>query len=252
MALQFEGKVALVTGAASGMGKASAIALAREGASLLLGDVNEDGLERSATEIREQGGRCETQPYDAMDEASCVALVAAAQQHFGKLDILANIAGISNFYNIEELTREVFDRFITVNLSSVMTICREAIPLLKETRGCIINFASINAKLPIPYHTAYCASKAGVLAITKCMALELLDDGVRANVVCPGAFDTPMNDGIRIPEGANMRTVINRTSVKETGQPEQAADLVVFLASEASHFINGADLTIDGGAHSAT
>ena len=166
------GKVALVTGGASGMGKQTAIRLASEGARVLIGDINEIGAKETAELIRKEGGDTTVVAYDASDEGSCVELVASAIEAYGQLDIVANIAGISAFYRLDELSAEIFQRFLAINLTSPMVICREAMPHLKKTRGCIINIASLNGRVCAPYHTAYGASKAGVLALTKSLALE--------------------------------------------------------------------------------
>jgi len=248
---KLKNRVALVTGAASGMGRATALALAAEGAKVWMGDINEEGLRATATRLREAGGECELRPYDAMQTESCTAWVQAAVAHFGQIDAIVNIAGISVFYTLDELDAEIFNRFISINTTSVVTLCCEAIPHLRKTQGCIINIASINSKSATPYHTAYCASKAAVMSATKCMALELIKDGVRANVIAPGSFDTEMNVDVRIPEGADIHSIIRRVGhVERQGQPEEVASLVVFLASDDAKYINGADITIDGGTQS--
>ncbi|CBL43843.1 Short-chain dehydrogenase/reductase SDR [gamma proteobacterium HdN1] len=248
---RFEGKVALVTGAASGMGKASALRLAAEGAKVLLGDLNAEGNQATANEIEAAGGVAHAVAFNAADEASCKALVQAAVDQFGGLDVVVNAAGIASFYHLHELTNDIFNKFITINLTSVFTICREAMPHLKKTKGNIVNFASLNAKVMTAYQTAYCASKAGVAAITKCMAQEFEADGVRANVICPGGIETPMVKNIRFPEGLNRRLLANLQPLGRKGEPEEVAALVAFLASSEASYISGEDIFIDGGARSA-
>lgn len=248
---RFEGKVAIVTGSASGMGKATALRLASEGAKVILGDINEEGNQATAAEIDAAGGVCKAVSFNAMEEASCKALVASAVDTFGQLDIVANAAGIAGFYHLEELTNEVFDRFMSINLTSIFVICRESIPHLKKTKGCIINFASLNSKVMTAYQTAYCASKAAVAAITKCMAQEFEADGIRANVICPGGIETPLVQSIRFPENINRRLLANLQPLGRRGQPEEVAALVAFLASDEASYISGEDIFIDGGARSA-
>ncbi|HET8708068.1 MAG TPA: SDR family NAD(P)-dependent oxidoreductase [Pseudomonadales bacterium] len=248
---RFEGKVALVTGAASGMGKATALRLAAEGAKILLADINEEGNQATAAEIDANGGTCKAVTFNAMDEASCKAIVDAAVNTFGQLDVVANVAGIAGFYHLHELTCEIFNRFLSVNLTSVFTICREAIPHLKKTKGNIVNFASINTHTMTAYQTAYCASKAAVAAITKCMAQEFEADGIRANVICPGGIETPLVKSVRFPQGINQRLLANLMPLGRKGQPEEVAALVAFLASDEASYINGEDIIIDGGARSS-
>ena len=248
---RFEDKVALVTGAASGMGKATALRLAAEGAKVVLGDVNEEGNQATAAEIDAAGGVATAVTFNAMEEASCKGLVDSAVATYGQLDVVVNAAGIAGFYRLDELSDEIFSRFMTINLNSVFTICREAMPHLQKTKGNIVNFASLNSKVMTAYQTAYCASKAAVSAITKCMAQEFEADGVRANAVCPGGIATPMVKGIRFPMDINKRLLAGLHPLGRQGQPEEVAALVAFLASSEASYINGEDIFIDGGTRSA-
>ncbi|MFZ5601611.1 MAG: SDR family NAD(P)-dependent oxidoreductase [Pseudomonadota bacterium] len=248
---RFENKVALVTGAASGMGKSTALRLAAEGAKVLLGDINEAGNQATAAEIDAAGGVCKAMTFNATDEASCKALVQGAVDTFGQLDVVVNAAGIAGFYHLHELTTDVFNRFMSVNLTSTFIICREAMPHLKKTKGNIVNFASLNSKTMTAYQTAYCASKAAVSAITKCMAQEFEADGIRANVVCPGGIETPLVATVRFPENMNRRLLANLMPLGRKGKPEEVASLVAFLASDEASYINGEDIFIDGGGRSA-
>ena len=248
---RFEGKVAIVTGAASGMGKAAAIRLASEGAKVVLGDINEEGNQATAAEIDAAGGIATAVTFNAMEEASCKALIAAAVDTYGQIDVLANVAGIAGFYRLDELTNDVFDRFMAINMTSVFTLCREAMPHLKKTKGNIVNFASLNSKTMTAYQTAYCASKAAVLAITKCIAQEFEADGVRANAICPGGIETPLVQSIRFPEDINRRLLANLQPLGRKGTAEEVAALVAFLASDEASYISGEDIFIDGGSRSA-
>lgn len=248
---RFEGKVALVTGAASGMGKAAALRLASEGAKVVLGDINEEGNQATAAEIDAAGGVAKAVTYSATDEASCKALVQAGVDTFGQLDVVVNAAGIAGFYRVDELTLDVFNRFLTINLTSVFTICQAAVPHLRATRGNIVNFASLNSKTMTAYQTAYCASKAGVSAITKCLAHELEADGIRANVICPGGIETPMVKSVRFPQNINFKLLANLSPLSRKGQPEEVAALVAFLASSEASYISGEDIFIDGGLRSS-
>ena len=248
---RFEGKVAIVTGAASGMGKAAAIRLASEGAKVILGDMNEEGNQETADEIKSSGGECTPVTFNAMDEPSCKALVASAVEIYGQIDVVANVAGIANFYSLDELSTDIFERFMTINVTSVLIICREAMPHLVKTKGNIVNFSSLNSKVMTAYQTAYCASKAAVTAITKCMALEFEKDGVRANNVCPGGIETPMVKNIRFPDNMDFKKINNLHPLSRQGKPEEVAALVAFLASDEAAYINGEDIFIDGGTRAA-
>ena len=248
---RFEGKVAIVTGAASGMGKAAALRLASEGAKVVLGDINTEGNQATAAEIDAAGGIATAVTFNAMEEASCKELVATAVETYGQLDVLANVAGIAGFYKLEELTNDVFDRFMSINMTSVFTLCREAMPHLKKTKGNIVNFASLNSKTMTAYQTAYCASKAAVLAITKCIAQEFEADGVRANAICPGGIETPLVQSIRFPEDINRRLLANLQPLGRKGTAEEVAALVAFLASDEASYISSEDIFIDGGSRSA-
>lgn len=248
---RYEDKVALITGSASGMGKAAAVRLAAEGAKVILGDVNEEGNQATAAEIDAAGGVCRAVTFNAMDEASCKALVQTAVDTFGQIDVVVNAAGIAGFYHLEELTSEIFNRIMTINLNCTFIICREAIPHLRKTKGNIINFASLNAKVMTAYQTAYCASKAAVAAITKCMAQEFEADGIRANIICPGGIETPLVANIRFPENINKRLLANLHPLSRRGTPEEVAALVAFLGSSEASYISGEDIFIDGGSRSA-
>ncbi len=245
---RLDDKVALVTGGASGMGRATAIRLAAEGAAVVIGDLDQVGAKATAETIEGEGGRASVVGFDAADEDSCVALVQAAVDAHGRLDVVANVAGISAFYRLDETTAAIFRRFIDVNLTSIVVICRESAPHLKKTGGCMINFASIAARMGVAYHAAYDASKAGVLAVTKSIAQELGPEGVRCNAICPGGFDTPMNHDVRMPEGMDMRHIARLASpLIPFGKPEQVAGVVAFLASDDASYINGEQIVVDGG-----
>ncbi|MCP4903472.1 MAG: SDR family oxidoreductase [bacterium] len=245
------GRVALVTGGASGMGKQTALRLAREGARVVIGDIDEVGAKETTEQIREEGGEATLRPYDASLETSCVELVSSAIEKYGQLDVVANIAGISAFYRLDEISTEIFERFLSVNLTSPLIICREAMPHLKRTRGSIVNIASVNARVCAPYHAAYGASKAGILALTKSLAIEFAADGVRVNAICPGGFDTPMNEDHRMPKGIDEGLLARLYPLDEMGNAEQIAGLIAYLASDEASYISGEDIVIDGGLRSA-
>lgn len=248
---RFENKVVLVTGAASGMGKASALRLAEEGATLAIADINEEGVKATASEIAALGNKVEALVFNASEESSCEAIVNDTVAKFGQLDVLVNVAGIAGFYRLDEINAELMNRFLSINLTSYVITSKTAMPHLAKTKGCIVNFASLNSKVMTAYQTAYCASKAGVSAITKCLAQEFEADGVRVNAICPGGIETPMVGGIRFPEGINQRLLAALSPLSRRGKPEEVAALVAFLASDEASYISGEDILVDGGACTA-
>jgi len=245
---RLEGKIAIVTGGASGMGRASAIRLAEEGATVVIGDIDVAGAEKTATSIAGAGGVASVVGFDASDADSCVRLVERAVAEHGRLDVVANVAGISSFYHLHETTNEIWERFLAVNLTSVLVICREAMPHLRKSRGCVINFASINARMPVAYHAGYAASKAGVVALTKSIAQEFVAEGVRCNAICPGGFDTAMNVNIRMPEDIDRAMLAKLMNPRiPMADAERITGAVVFLASDDAAYVNGEEIVVDGG-----
>lgn len=245
------GKIALVTGSASGMGRSTAIRLAQDGATVVAADIDMQGLEATLEIITSNGSIASIYNYDATSSKTCCQLVTEVIERHGQLDILVNVAGIAGFYHLHETDTETFERFLRINLTSVFEICREALPYLKKTRGCLINFSSINARMPIAYHAAYDASKAGVLALTKSIAQEFSSSGVRSNAVCPGGFDTPMNANLRFAEDMDFDLIAKVSSPQiAMAHPDRVAGIVAFLASDDASYVNGEQIIADGGVSS--
>jgi NAD(P)-dependent dehydrogenase (short-subunit alcohol dehydrogenase family) len=230
---RFDGRVALVSGAASGIGAAVAVRLAEEGGTVVRSDV-----------VAIDGGVV----CDVTDQASCVEAVAAAVSRHGRLDVLVNVAGIGIGRRIGEVTAEEWRRVLDVNLTGTFLLSQAALAPLLEARGCIVNMASVAGLKATPYNAAYCASKGGVIMLTKSMALELAHDGVRVNAVCPASVDTPFLRGFQLPEGADM-ALLSR-SVSPMGRlidPAEVAAAVAYLASDDAATVSGTTLVIDGG-----
>lgn len=245
---RFVGKSALITGAASGIGKACAERLAAEGADVVLADVNEAGVSAVARAIAARGSKAFGFAYDAASPASCRTLVDEAQSRLGKLDVLCNIAGIMDWGHFAQFPEENWERVMRVNLSGVFYVTQRAIPHLLQTKGNVVNMASAAGLMGIAYTAAYCAAKAGVIAMTKSIAVEYASRGVRANAVCPGGVNTPLNDKVKPPEGIDFK-LIERLSPK-TGdmcEPEDIADMVAYLASAEARYVTGVAFAIDGG-----
>lgn len=243
--MRFAGKRAIVTGAASGIGRATAIRLAAEGATVVRADLQQAGLEQTASMMT---GPHRWVTFDAANPASCHALVAAAVAD-GPLDIVCNIAGMLDWGLSADFDESRFQRLLQVNLVGVFAVCRAALPHLVASKGNIVNMASTAALTGIPYSAAYCAAKHGVLGLTRSLAVELAGKGVRVNAVCPGHVDTPMGNRAP-PEGDVDWALVMRAAPKlpdGSCQPDDIAKMVAYLASDDAAKVTGAAFTIDGG-----
>ena len=242
----FEGKVALITGAASGIGRASAQRLAAEGAEVMLGDINKTGLEETAKSIIDAGGKAEIHVFDVSDAEACRGCVNETIKTFGRLDVLCNIAGTVSLTSFEDISDEMWNRIVGINLSGVFFMCKAAIPHLLETKGNIINMASTAGLVGQVYAAHYCATKAGVVMLSKSMAIEFAGRGVRVNAICPGAVKTPLTENIKFPENPDMNLLARLAPLVEAAQPEEIATAVAYLASSEARFVTGAAFAIDG------
>lgn len=241
--MRFSNKTALVTGAASGIGRATAQRLSAEGATLILADVNLTGLQAVAESL---SGPSRCIAFDAADPASCQALV---EQAGAPLDILCNIAGVLDWAPLAEFDAPRWDRVIAINLSAVFHLCRAAMPQLLARKGNIVNMASAGGIVGVPYSTAYSASKAGVIALTKSLAVEFAAAGVRINAVCPTGVNTPMLGG-GFPEGIDVALLMRNASKMDGGaliEPSDVASAVAFLASDEASKVTGISFPVDGG-----
>ena len=240
----FEGKRALITGAASGIGRATAIRFAAEGAQVVIADRNVAGLEETAGMM---ANAPVIQPFDALDLASCRTLVDVAAKD--GLDILCNISGVLKWGPSETFSLDDFEMIMKINATSVFALCQAALPHLVKTRGNIVNTASTAALQGIAYTIAYSASKHAVAAITKGLAIEFAARGVRVNAICPGHVNTPMTQ-TPPPEGDVDWTLVMRNAPKlldGSCSPEDIAGLFAFLASDQASKVTGSLFTMDGG-----
>jgi NAD(P)-dependent dehydrogenase (short-subunit alcohol dehydrogenase family) len=246
------GKVALVTGAASGLGAESARRLAREGAAVMLTDIAADSVVAVASAIKDAGGQAASLTHDVTSEADWARVVAATVEAFGRMDILVNNAGVAGgLLDLMTHTLEDWRRVLSVNLDGVFLGLRHAAPAIAASGGgSVINLSSIMGKVAMPGAAAYCASKGGVLLLTKAAALEWAPLGIRVNSIHPGFIDTPMVSGAlhRAENGNELREmIISRHALGRLGEPREIADAVVFLASDESSFMTGSELVVDGG-----
>ena len=242
-----KGKAAVVTGAASGLGRATAVKLAEAGANLCLVDLNEQGLQESAGLLSESGVEVILHPADLSDASACKAPIEAAAARFGRLDALCNIAGMIKFANSPEMAREDWDRTIAVNLSAPFFLSQAAIPHLLGTEGAIVNCASTAAFVGEAYAAAYCASKAGLLQMTKAMAMEYSRKPIRINAVAPGGMMTNIGADMKIPDGAEVDLIQRFSGLRGLVEVDDVADVICMLASDAGRGFHGSCVTIDAG-----
>jgi NAD(P)-dependent dehydrogenase (short-subunit alcohol dehydrogenase family) len=247
--MKLSGKTAIVTGARRGIGRAIALALAKEGADVVVSDVNQEDCQKVADEIERLGRKGLAVKCDVSSSNDVDAMVKRAVAEFGGVDILVNNAGTIAYKPFLELTDEDWDKTLNVNLKGQFLCARAAgKEMVKNKRGRIINIASISSGgcgIAFPLIAHYTASKGGVVALTEALALELTPQGINVNAICPGAIDTDMAKGAK--ESGQLEQVLARIPKGRLGQPEEIADLAVFLASEQSDYISGAAIVIDGG-----
>jgi NAD(P)-dependent dehydrogenase (short-subunit alcohol dehydrogenase family) len=239
--------VALVSGAASGIGRATAIRLASEGASVLCVDLQPEALEETVKSCAEAGSQVESSLCDVSDPAAIEALIQQGIDHFGKLDVLCNIAGILRMDHTHELELEAWNKVLQVNLTGTFLMCKAALPHLIESSGNIVNTSSTSALAGLPYGAAYASSKGGVKALTRAIAVEYAKRGVRANSVCPGSVTTGMTTRSMLPEGMDFSLMQRLMPLDEPRGPETVAGVIAMLASADGAHINGEEIRVDGG-----
>jgi meso-butanediol dehydrogenase / (S,S)-butanediol dehydrogenase / diacetyl reductase len=244
---RYDGKAVLVTGAASGIGKATARRLAAEGASVWCADINAQGVAATAAEIEAQGGVALSSTVDVTDPAACAALVAEVVEAFGGLDVLANVAGIGGMTHFADETPDRFVRMFQVNAAGPFHLSQAALPHLLERKGNILNLASTAGLIGQAYVAAYCASKHALVGLTRAMAVELGRQGIRVNAVCPGGVNTNLLTEFVPPEGASMSLVSRAFLTREMQEPESVAAMIAYVCSDEAYYVNGAVLSIDGG-----
>jgi NAD(P)-dependent dehydrogenase (short-subunit alcohol dehydrogenase family) len=244
---RFRDRTALVTGAASGIGRAVAERLAREGARVFAVDVQTDGLAELEAWARESGAEVATRRCDVSREADVDASVAECVARFGRLDVLVNVAAVLRADRLHELRTADWEHVLAVNLTGTFFACRAALPHLVASRGNIVNVASTAATNGQPYAGAYAASKGGVLALTKSIAIDYVKQGVRANAVLPCDVATPMFSQFQMPEGGDWKLVKRVMAPKGSGTPADVAGVVAMLASDDGAHTTGAEVRVDGG-----
>jgi NAD(P)-dependent dehydrogenase (short-subunit alcohol dehydrogenase family) len=247
-AFRFRDRTILVTGAGSGIGRAAARRMAEEGGRMVCADIDAAAAEQTAATIRDDGGDASAAHCDVSDPGSVAATVAQTLARNGRLHALINVAGTGHFQRTHEETLEGWNRVLAVNLTGTFLMCREALPHLLETKGVIVNTASVAGLKSHPYSAAYCASKGGVVMLTRALAVEYARRGVRVNCVCPGRVETPLLSRFELPAGASPAAFARLMPVRErSGSPEEVAGVIAFLASDDASYMIGDAVVVDGG-----
>lgn len=244
---RFTDRVAVVTGAGSGIGRAVAVRLAREGAKVAALDVAEDNLAATVETIAADGDTAVGFVCDVTSESSVTDTVAALSERLGAPRVVCNVAGIGGFYHSADMPLDRWNDILAVNLTGPFLVCRATLPALLDHGGAIVNVASNTALMGQAYSAAYCASKAGLLMFSKALAAEYLSRGVRINVVAPGGVDTPLIGTFELPEGADFKELSKIMTPMGFSTPAEIAASVAFLASDESSYTTGAVLSVDGG-----
>lgn len=244
----FKGKVALVTGAASGIGRESALAFARAGAKVVCADITVDAGEETVKMIKDMGGDAFFVKCDVSKEPEVKALIDAAVAHYGRLDCAHNNAGIEGAMGpCAECTEENWDRTIAINLKGVFLCCKYELPvMLKQGGGAIVNTSSVAGLVGFGGIPAYVASKHGVAGLTKTIALDYAKENIRCNAVCPGVINTPMIERFTGGDPAALKAFTDTEPVGRLGEPSEIADAVVYLCSDQASFVTGIAMPVDG------
>lgn len=242
-----KGKTTLVTGAASGLGRATATKLAQAGADVCIVDVNAAGLEQTAEQLRAAGARTLVHVTDLCEPDNCSKAVAQAVAEFGRLDALCNVAGIIVMCNAHEMAPIDFQRTLAVNLSAPFYLIQAAIPHLLQTNGAVVNVTSSAAFIGEAYAVAYCATKAGLNHMTKSLAMEYMNKPIRFNAVAPGGMLTNIAQNLKMPSDVDYALIKRYSGMRGLVEVNDVADMIAFLASEAGSGYHGSIVSIDRG-----
>jgi NAD(P)-dependent dehydrogenase (short-subunit alcohol dehydrogenase family) len=240
-------RVALVTGAARGLGKAIAEALAAQGVALMLVDVLAERLEQTRGELAQLGARCTAFPADISIRQNCLDAVTATIEAFGRLDILVNAAGLMRLNHAVDVDEQEFSKIIQVNTAAPFWFAQAAIPHLLETHGNIVNVLSQSSLMGTAYIVPYSMSKAALMQLTKSLAVEYANHPIRINAVSPGAMMTEISEATRPPADADFAKIARYSGIRPPNEPAEVAAVVAFISSPAASAVHGAIWTADGG-----
>mgnify|MGYP001594842469 CR=1 FL=1 len=248
---ELKDKVAIVTGARRGMGKAHALTLAKAGAKVVVADISKEDCEKVVKEVEKEGGEALAVKCDVTKKEEIEQMVQAAVKKWGKVDILVNNAGIAEFASFLEMTEEQWDRTLDINLKGYF-LCAQATAkemVKQKSGGVIVNIASVamgQQGIGFPSVAHYCASKGGIVGLTEALAVELAPYNIRVNAIAPGMIETPMMDTVK-SDPKILEGLLTRVPMRRVGKPEEVSNLVLFLASDDSSYMTGSTIIIDGG-----
>ena len=244
---RFDGRVALLTGAASGIGRATALRLAADGATIAGFDRDGEGLAAVVREVADAGGRMTTTVGDVSIRETCVAAVEETVEAHGRLDVLANIAGVCWSEHVADTTEESWDRMLGINVSGVFWCCQAAIPHLISTNGNIVNIASNAGLMGQAYTVAYSTTKGAVVNMTRALAMEFIKEPIRINAIAPGGVDTSMTRNYSLPDDLDFSLMQPYIGFRDMADADELANVIAFVASDEASRIHGAIIPVDGG-----
>ena len=243
---RFTGKVVVVTGSGSGIGRATAIRLGSEGANVACVDLDEAAAQKTAAQIAEDDGHATAYQCNVADEGDVRATIAAVASDIGAPDVLCNIAGIARFSHSTEETLEMWNRVLAVNLTGTFLMAQAVLPHILGNGGNIVNTASNAGLQGLAYNAAYCASKGGVVQLTRALAIEYWAKGIRINAIAPGGVNTALSTGVVFPEDHDPAHITKMMTPMGMAEPEQLASLFAYVASDEASYMNGAIVSMDG------
>ena len=244
---RFEGKVALITGAGSGIGRAVTLRLASEGADILAHDLNTDALAETAKLVADAGATITTRTGDISSREECNATVAATVEQFGGLDVLGNIAGIARAEHVTDVTVEQYRQMMGVNVDGYFFMAQAAIPHLLESSGNIVNIASNAGLMGQAYTVVYCMTKGAVVQLTKALAMEYIKTPLRVNALAPAGTNTTLVHTFQVPADVDFELMARYSGHRGMAEPDDIASLFAYVASDEAHAIHGAILSADNG-----
>ncbi len=248
---RFVDKVALLTGAASGVGRATALRLAAEGCSVFGVDIDVDGLDSVANETRDAGGIMSVRRCDITSVAEIQAAVTACHDEYGRIDVVGNIAGIARQHHLADVTEVDWDLMNDINVKGPLFMAQATMPHLVKSNGCLINIASSAGLMGQAYTIPYCATKGAVVNMTRALAMEFVKENVRVNAIAPGGVDTPLVHNFELADNVDFALMQNHIGFRPASSPEQIAALFAFIASDEGANIHGSILSADGGVTAA-
>ncbi len=248
--MKLKDRVAVITGAGAGIGRASALEFAREGARVVVADINAAGAEETVKQIAARGGQALAAPTDVADPAAVQRLVETTLQAYSEVHVVFSNAAIQVNKTVEDTTVEEWNREMAVNVGGIFLCAKFFMPHLRRTKGCIVNMASVNGFFVEPMCAGYCATKGAIIALTKAMAIDHGKEGIRVNCICPGYIDAGLAWGYfeAQPDPAAARTAAGKLhAMWRIGKPEEVGRVAVFLASDDASFMTGSVVVVDGG-----